>query len=157
MKIVATILTVLLSYNLSALACGEKSSDQYSVVTRGSEVQKAVALKEVLVLNSHSGMIEAKSEDGEALVPLRFELASDSQTRVVAVKTSGSTTYVTGWAVYRCINSPTYTNDVYIKVGKYSGQVQIYLLKSQTELIGKDRKADLTLTSEELSALLAKK
>lgn len=157
MKIVITVLTVLLSFNLSALACGEKTISQYSVSTRGAEVQKAIADKEVLILNSHSGMIEAKSEDGDAIIPLRFELASDSDTEVVAVKTSGSTTYLTLWAAYRCINSPTYTNEVYVKVGKYSSGVQIFLLKSQDQMIDKDQKADLVLSGEEIKTLVSKK
>jgi hypothetical protein len=150
-KIISTLLVVLLSYNLSALACGEKV-DVYKTKTRGSEVAVQLANKEVLIVNSGSKAVKPKDEYSSALVPLRFELASDSKVRQVVVQTDVSTTYLKRFAIYRCIGTPTQTTELYLSIGKYS-EIKIFLLTAD-EALTEDRKADYVLNGEDTLKLL---
>lgn len=157
MKVISLLLTALLGYTTSALACGgtTTNTNQYSVPTQGAEVSIPLGEKEILIINSKSKMLKADSKDSNVIVPLRFELASSSDARFVVVKTQGSTTYLNRFAKYRCINSPAYTNDIYISAERYDS-IQIYLLKGKTEYLDEDQKPDLELTSEQILKLLNK-
>jgi len=151
MKIISTLLIVLLSYNLSALACGEKV-DVYKAKTRGSEIAIQLANKEVLILNSGSKAVKPNDEYSSALIPLRFELASDSKVRQIVVQTDGSTTFLKHFAMYRCAGSPTQTMELYLSIGKYS-EVKVFLLKAD-ETLTEDSKAAYVLNGEETIKLL---
>jgi hypothetical protein len=157
MKIVSTIIAVLLSYNLSALACGGKKEAVYTAKTKGAEVAVSVGQQEVIILNSGSKMIKAKNEYSSAVVPVRFELSSSSKVRKVVIQTQFSTTYLGQYAMFRCINTPTQTDEVYLAIGEYSSDVKIYLLKQDEKELSEDRQADLVLTGEQILKMLAKK
>ncbi|MBL7542624.1 MAG: hypothetical protein JNL11_02355 [Bdellovibrionaceae bacterium] len=151
MKIISTLLVVLLSYNLSALACGEKV-EVYKARTHGSEVAIQLANKEVLIVNSGSKAVAPKDEYSEALVPLRFEMASESEVHEVVVQTNSLTAYLKSFAIYRCIGTPVQTTELYLSLSKYS-EVEIFLLKANESLTA-DRAADYVLKGEDALKLL---
>lgn len=151
MRIISTLLVVLLSYNLSALACGQKV-EVYKAKTRGSEVAVQLANKEVMIVNAGSSAVKPKDEYSSALIPLKFEMASESKVRQVVVKTDTSTTYLSRFAIYRCIGTPAQTSAVYLSISKYS-EVEIFLL-AQDESLTADRKADYVLKGEDALNLL---
>jgi hypothetical protein len=150
-KIISTLLIVLLSYNLSAHACGE-NVEVYKAKTRGSEVAVQLTKKDVLIINSGSKADKPKDEYSSALIPLRFELASDSTARQVVVQTDVSTTYLKTFAMYRCIDTPAQTTELYLSISKYS-EIKVFLLKTD-EALTEERKADYILNGEETLKLL---
>lgn len=155
MKIISSILIVMLSYNLSALACGGKQESTYKAKTLGQETQLSLGVKEVLILNSHSKMIKAENEYSDAVIPLRFEVAPGSDTRLIAVQTRSSVTYLSRFAKYRCIGTPTETEDIYVSVGDYT-ELKVYLLKEGEKVIAESREADVVLKGDEIKKLLKK-
>lgn len=152
MKIISIILVVFLSYNLSALACGG-TEPTYTATTQGAEVAVQLGTKEVLVLNSRSGMIKGKDSYSSDIVPLRIEVASDSKAEQVVVQTDSATTFLELFAMYRCLGSPAKSSDIYVAVNDYS-EIKIYLLKDGETVIANDRQADYTLKGKEIKKLL---
>lgn len=154
MKIVSILVTVLLSYNLSALACGEgNQSAVYKAKTKGAEVAVQLGEREVLILNSSSGAIKAKTEYSPTIVPLRIELASDSKTRQVVIQTNSSTTYLGVFAMFRCAGTPLETTDVYLPIIGYD-EIKIFLLKKDQTAIAEDQQPDLVLKGSDVLKLL---
>ncbi len=151
MKIISTLLVVLLSYSLSALACGEKV-EVYKAKTRGSEVAIQLAKKEVLIVNSGSKAVAPKDEYSGALIPLRFEMASESKVRDVVVQTDSLTAHLNLFAIYRCPGTPVQTTELYLSISKYS-EVKIFLLEAD-ETLTADRAADYVIKGEEALKLL---
>lgn len=154
MKIMTTVLAVLLSYNLSALACGGKTEKQYSVKTEGVEVQLPLGEKETIILNSHAIRSEVHSGNStKALVGIRVEAASDSKAERIAIVTGDGVMYLNLFAAYRCANSPTYTNDFVALLDKYD-EVQIFVLGDREEVVTQASEPALVLTSEKIAELL---
>lgn len=156
MKLVLAVLFTVLSYNVSALACGQATpaEQQYSVSTKAKEVSLPVSKKAVLILNSRESRVETKELQSKVdLIPVRIELASDANVDHIVIATNSATMYLNQFALYRCPNSPTSTDTIYVDIGEYSSLV-VYLIKGDSKVIPEEQEPNLELTGAKIKELL---
>jgi hypothetical protein len=157
MKVFA--LTALMILGLSAQAqagCGPGSPAQ-----TGAVGEQTVKLSNIgnLVINSNPGVMQktTKGYDNKdivrSLVPFRGEFPGDSNIIALIVSNRGSQIRLTPFAHYRCMGSPTYTNNAWLEVGDYD-DIEIYALTRENSEIAKDQKPDVTLKGADLKQLL---